>query len=181
MPKKPEILESKIIAESRLFKIEGMHLRFSNGEERHFERIHGWSHGSVMIIPMLDDKTILLIREYAAGVDEYILGFPKGAIDPNEDLLVTANRELKEEVGYGAKEIIPISNFSASPGYFTSVMQLVIAKDLYPEKLEGDEPEAIEVIPWSLDKVDALLEHPEFYEARSMAALLLLVRNYYGR
>ncbi len=178
VPKKPEILESKILAKSRLFKIEGMHLRFSNGEERHFERIHGWAHGSVMIVPMLDDKTILLIREYAAGVGEYILGFPKGAIDPDEDLLITANRELKEEVGYGANDIIPISKFSASPGYFTSVMQLVIAKDLYPEKLEGDEPEPIEVVPWSLEKVDELLEHPEFYEARSMAALLLIQQRF---
>jgi len=178
MPKKPEILESKMVAKSRLFKIEAMHLRFSNGEERHFERIHGWPYGSVMIVPMLDKQTLLLIREYAAGVGEYVLGFPKGAIDPTEDLYATTNRELKEEVGYGANEIIPIAKFSASPGYYTSVMQIVIARGLYEEKLEGDEPEPLEVVPWSLDNMDALLEHPEFYEARSVAALLLVAKNY---
>jgi len=178
MSKKPEILESNIVAKSRLFKIEEMHLRFSNGEERRFERIHGWSHGSVMMVPMLDDKTMLLVREYAAGVGEYILGFPKGAMDPNEDLYVTANRELKEEVGYGANDIIHVCKFATSPGYHTSVMQLVIAKDLYPEKHQGDEPEPLEVIPWSLDKLEELLVHPEFYESRSIAALLLVAKHY---
>ncbi len=177
MPTKPDILESKIVAESRLFKIEEMHLRFSNGEERQFERIHGWAHGSVMIVPMLDKKTILLVREYAAGVGEYILGFPKGAINADEDIYITANRELKEEVGCGAQEIISIGRFSASPGYYTSVMQLVVARGLYKEKLEGDEPEPLEVVSWSLDNIDALLAHSEFYEARSMAALLMIERK----
>lgn len=181
MLKKPEILESKMVAKSRLFQIEEMHLRFSNGQERHFERIHGWPHGSVMIVPMLDAKTLLLIREYAAGVGEYVLGFPKGAIAPDEDLYVTTDRELKEEVGYGTNEIIPLAKFSASPGYYTSVMQVVIARDLYEEKLEGDEPEPLEVVRWSLDDIDALLAHPEFYEARSVAALLLVAKNHYGK
>jgi ADP-ribose diphosphatase len=57
-------------------------------------------------------------------------------------------------------------------------MQLVIAKDLYPEKLQGDEPEPLEVIPWSLDNLEELLVHPEFYEARSIAALLLVAKHY---
>ena len=57
------------------------------------------------------------------------------------------------------------------------MMHIVLAKDLYPKKLEGDEPEAIEVIPWKISNIDALLRHPEFHEARSIAALLLLERN----
>jgi len=179
MPEKPKVLKSNIIAKSRLFKIEAMHLRFSNGQERHFERIQGWPHGSVMMVPMLDEKTFLLIREYAAGVDEYILGFPKGAIDKGEDLYVTANRELKEEVGYGAKEITLLTQLTASPGYYSSVMQVVIARDLYEEKIEGDEPEPLEVVPWSMDNIDALLAHPEFYEARSIASLLIMARKHH--
>ena len=180
MNKKPEILHKTVLAQSRLFNIEGLHLRFSNGQERHFERIHGRGNGSVMIVPMLDNETILLVREYSAGVDEYVLGFPKGAVEQDEDLLATAERELKEEVGYGAHDMWVIACYSASPGYLRSMMHIIVAKDLYRAPIPGDEPEPMAVIPWRLDCIDDLLADPEFHEARSVAALLLLERQQRG-
>ena len=181
MPTKPKILESKIITESRLFKIEGIHLRFSNGEERHFERIHGWAHGSVMIVPMLDDSTILLIREYGAGVHDYYLGFPKGIIDEGETPNEAANRELKEEVGYGAKTFTSLKSMTASPGYMARSMNLILAEDLYEEKLEGDEPEPIDVLEWRFDALDELMARDDFCEARSIAAVLLVREMLYAK
>lgn len=178
MSKLPEILKTTTAAESRFFHVEGLELRFSNGNERYFERVRGPAGGAVMIVPMLDDDTVLLIREYGAGVGRYVLGFPKGAVEDDEDVIATANRELMEEVGYGANELTIISHMSASPGYLGSIMQLIVARDLYEERLDGDEPEPIEVIPWKLNNVDALLAHEEFFEARSIAALLLIEREY---
>lgn len=170
----PKILGSEIVTESRLFKIEKIHLRFANGQERHYERLLGRATGSVMVVPVLDDETILLIREYGAGVEQYTLGFPKGAMEPGEDALESANREIKEEVGYGANDLQLVKKVCLSPGYMESSSHLVIARDLYPCREPGDEPEPIEVVPWRLDDLDALLEHPEFFEARSIAALLFL-------
>lgn len=174
----PKILGTKEICASRLFRIDLVHLRFSNGEERYFERIQGWAKGSVMVLPMFDEETVLLIREYGVGVNGYTLGFPKGAVHVDEDILETANRELQEEVGYKAGELKQIMEFSASPGYLTASMQLVIARDLTDSKLEGDEPESLEVIPWRLDRVDELLANPEFIEARSIAAMLWIEREW---
>lgn len=173
---KPQILDSKIVAQSRLFTVEQLHLRFSNGEERFYERLKGRAAGSVMVVPVLDEKTILLVREYGAGVGQYTLGFPKGAMEAGEDLLVTANRELMEEVGYAARDLQVLKKLCLSPGYMESASYLVIARDLYAEQAEGDEPEPIEVIEWSLDDLDSLLDHPEFFEARSIAAVLWLQR-----
>lgn len=177
MSKKPEILSIKSIANSRLFNVESVHLRFSNGEERQFERIHGRAKGAVMVVPMLDDETVLLVREYAAGLDEYWIGFPKGALDHDGlSKEQTANRELMEEVGYGARQIKWLTRFSASPGYMSSMMDVYVARDLFPRREVGDEAEPLEVIEWKLKDIDQLLAHPEFHEARSIAALLLLVR-----
>jgi len=174
---KPEVLSTKILAKTKIFQVSGVHLRFSNGKECHFEKADVVFSGAVMIVPMLDDETILLIREYATAAGDYTLGFPKGAIDhPGDDILETANRELMEEAGYGANELTWLMQMSLSPAYFDAKMEIVLAKDLYPKKLAGDEPEAIEVIPWKLKDVDALLAHPEFTESRSIAALLLLER-----
>ncbi|OGO90615.1 MAG: ADP compounds hydrolase NudE [Coxiella sp. RIFCSPHIGHO2_12_FULL_42_15] len=175
--KKPQILKSTILAKTAIFTIEGLDLRFSNGEERCYERVQGGARGSVLIVPLLDAETMLLIREYAAGVDDYLLAFPKGAIASGEDALSTAQRELQEEAGYGATTLTLLGRVSAAPGYMSSMMDIVLAQELYPAEAVGDEPEPIEVIPWQLNKVDALITHPAFHEARSLAALLLLERH----
>lgn len=182
MSKKPNILSTTVIAKSKLFDIEDVHLRFSNGQERHFERIHGHrGYGSVMVVAMPDPETVLLVREYGVGADSYVLGFPKGAMEKEEDPIVTAGREIKEELGYGARQFTYLTRVSASPGYLRSMMDVIIATDLYEEKIEGDEPEPLEVIPWKLSQMDELLKNPEFHEARSIAALLLVERFVHAR
>ena len=90
---------------------------------------------------MVDRNTVLLIREYSAGVDRYELGLPKGKIDPGESLLNAANRELKEEVGFGAKKLQHLISLSIAPSYLEHMIDIVVAEELYEEKLEGDEPE----------------------------------------
>lgn len=175
--KYPDILDTHIVAESRLFTIEAVHLRFSNGEERHYERLKGRTVGSVLVVPMLDESTLLLIREYGTGVGQYTLGFPKGAIEVDEDVIVTANRELMEEIGYGARSLIELKKVCLSPGYMELSSYIILARDLYACHEQGDEPEAIEVVPWKLTEVDELLQCPEFFEARSIAALLLMAKT----
>lgn len=177
MNKKPLILNETVVAQSRLFDIREFHLRFSNGQERHFERISGRRYGSVMIVPFLNEETVLLVREYGAGIGDYVLGFPKGAVENKEDILITAERELKEEVGYGARDMSIIACYSASPGYLHSMMHIIVARDLYKETAYGDEPEPLEIVPWKLSNLDELLAHPEFHEARSVAALFLVERK----
>jgi ADP-ribose diphosphatase len=170
----PKLLSTKILAKTRIFTIEETHMRFSNGHEQLFERICGRHPGAVMILPMLDEETFLLIREYAPAANAYFLGFPKGAMDVGENPLESANRELMEETGYGASSLTHLAKWSLSPAYFNASMDIVLAKNLYPQKMEGDEPEPIEVIPWKIKDIDALLAHPEFHESRSVAAVLLL-------
>lgn len=173
-PIKPECRAHRIVAESALFYIEQLELIFSNGAMRHFERIHGRAKGSILIIPMLTNETILLIREYAAGVDRYELGFPKGLREAGEDPLESANRELMEEVGYGARDLRLLKTVTLSPGYMSAATQVILARDLYPKQLPGDEPEKIEVVPWHLSDIEALMAREDFTEARSIAALFMV-------
>lgn len=173
MAKKPEVLHRSERARSRLFRVETVGLRFSNGTEVEYERLTSSTSGAVLVIPMLDAHTVLLIREYAAGTDRYELALPKGRVEAGEDPLSAANRELMEEVGYGARELTSLRKLSIAPGYMQHVTEIVLARELYPQRLAGDEPEPIEVVPWSLHRLDALLELPECSEARSIAALYM--------
>ncbi|MDI1291185.1 MAG: ADP compounds hydrolase NudE [Methylobacter sp.] len=180
MSQKPTILNKTIIATSRLFRIESLDIEFSNGELRNYERLARGNSGSgaVLIVPMLDAETVLLIREYSAGVHRYELGLPKGKTDAGESFLDAANRELKEEVGFGARSLHHLSTFSIAPSYLEHVTEIVLAQDLYAEKLEGDEPEELEVIPWKLSNINALLATGECTEARSIAALFMALEYF---
>ena len=73
--------------------VEVLDLEVSNGERRHFHRQKPHGHGAVVVVPMLDDDTVLLVREYAAGVHRYELGLVKGRIDAGESPIEAANRE----------------------------------------------------------------------------------------
>lgn len=172
----PQIHQRKIIAQSNLFRVEQLDLEFSNGEKRQFERMSGSGRGAVMIIPFINEHEFLLVREYAAGTHSYQLGFPKGLIDPGELAEHAANRELKEEVGYGAHELIALHTVSMAPAFFNAQMQIFIARQLYAERLLGDEPEPMEVIPWSINNIDELLAREDFIEARCIAGLFLALK-----
>ncbi len=174
MSKKPIILNKTTIATTRIFHIESLDIQFSNGEIRNYERLARKTNGgAVLIVPMLDNETVLLIKEYSAGVHRYEIGLPKGKVDPDETFLDAANRELKEEIGFGARKLYHLSTFSLAPSYLEHTTEIIIAQDLYLDKLTGDEPEELEVIPWKINKINELVANEICTEARSIAALFM--------
>ena len=177
MAELPKVLNSRIVARSRIFTIEQVSLLFPNGNQVEFERMAGSAHGAVLIIPVLEDS-VLLVREYSAGSERYELGFPKGRIENDEDPLDAANREIQEEVGYAAGELEKLRTITLAPAYSRSVTHIVLARDLYPSVLQGDEPEPLEVVAWKLDNLDALLQHKELTEARSITCIYMLKELY---
>lgn len=173
MPVKPEVLKVIPTAKSRLFQVEELHLRFSNGVERVYERLASRGRGAVMIVALDEQQQVLLIREYAGGIEDYTLTLPKGLVDPGETILQAADRELKEEVGFGARQLQPLKQMTAAPNYMGHRLTAVLAQNLYPCKLEGDEPEPLEVVRWPLADIDTLVQQAEFTEGRAIAALYL--------
>ena len=175
MRQKPEVLAREIVASSRLFRVEEVQLRFYNGVERTYERLvgRGNGYGAVMIVAMADAEHALLVEEYCGGTDAYELSLPKGLIEPGEDVLAAADRELKEEAGFGARELEHLTELSLSPGYMSQKIQVVLAQGLYEERLEGDEPEPMRVERVNLRDLSSLAQHPQFSEGRALAALYL--------
>ena len=169
----PEIISVRSIAQSRLFHIEELDLMFSNGEQRTYERLAGGRRSAVIVVALNEQDELMLIKEYAAGFHEIQLSLVKGAADSGESLKDAANRELQEEIGYGAKSIQHLKSLTIAPGHMGFTIDVLLATELYVATLEGDEPEPPELVTWPVDSIDELIASPEFCEARAIAALCL--------
>ena len=169
----PEILETKTVATSRLFSIETLRLRFSNGVERLYERLPARGRQAVIVVAVNTDHEVILVREYLAGLHRYELNLPKGTVDPGETFEEAANRELKEEAGFGARKLDYVRQITLAPAYMGFSIHVILARDLYPESLPGDEPEIMEVERWAQKDLDQLVMSDLLSESRSIAALKL--------
>ena len=169
----PHILSLSTVAKSHLFEIQAVNLKFSNGIDRTYERFRPFNRDSVMVIA-IDGEDLLLVREYAVGTEQYELGFVKGGMDMGETPEQSANRELQEEIGFGAKKWTFLRTMKINPQIMGHKMHVLLGEDLYPNKLEGDEPEPLEIVRYPLSQLDTLLVSDEFNEARNLAALYSL-------
>lgn len=177
----PRVIDRRPAANTRVFRIEEVDLVFANGARRTYERILGSDRGAVLVAPV-DDEVLHLVREYATGMDRYELTFVKGNVDPGEDMLAAANRELREEIGMAARSLEHLHSVTTAPGYLRHSTHMVLARDLIEDRSEdGDEPEPLEHVTWPLSRLDTLLGHEEFTDSRSVAALFLLQRWLTGR
>lgn len=173
MSRLPRIHERRRREPGDLFTIEQLDLEFSNGERRIYERLVSRGLGAVIVVPVRDDGQVLLVREYAVGLHHYEIGLVKGRLEAGESLLEGAQRELREEAGFAARDLRELTQLSLAPGYMTHITHVVLARDLYPSRLPGDEPEELEVVPWPLAKLDELTARPDCTEGRTIAALYI--------
>jgi len=169
----PEIVNKKVIAQTGAFIVEALDLRFSNGVERKYQRLRKGGREAVIIVALSDNDEIMLVREYCAGFHEVRLSLPKGTVDLGETLEDAARRELSEEIGYSAKSVNVVKELSLAPSHMGFTIHVIFATDLYPNELEGDEPEPLELVRWPVEGLPDLIESTEFSEARAIAALTL--------
>jgi len=173
IPELPVIHKRQERPEKSLFRVEALDLEFSNGEQRTYERLISRGVGAVIIVAMPDADTVLLVREYACGVHRYEVGLPKGRLEPGESHVEGANRELQEEVGFAARDLKELGELTLAPGYMTHATRVVLARDLYPSRLPGDEPEELQVIEWPIANLTELVQRDDCTEGRTIAALYM--------
>ncbi|MFZ6016929.1 MAG: NUDIX hydrolase [Nitrospirota bacterium] len=117
-----------------------------------FERVN--CKGIVAIVPVTDDKEVLLIRQFRPAVNGYVIEFPAGLNDRGDTLEKAARRELLEETGYSAKEIVFLTEGPMSSGASGEILTVFLAKGLEFKGIgKMDEAEDIEVLKIPIDKL----------------------------
>lgn len=127
---------------------------------------------AVVMAPITDDGDLLLVRQYRRAIDDELYELPAGGINRGEDPRKAADRELREETGFSAGELIPLGGFYAAPGYSDEWLHLFVARNLKRDPLDPDEDESIDLVSVSLEEVVELIDSGEIRDAKSVAGIL---------
>jgi ADP-ribose pyrophosphatase len=133
-------------------------------------------HGAVAIVPLLDESTVLLIRQYRQAVDEYLLEIPAGTLEDGENIEACAARELEEEIGYTAASLTRMLSQFLAPGYSNEVLHAFLGENLTQTQTLPDVDEDIEVVPVQLADIVPMILDGTIRDAKSIAALLVALR-----
>lgn len=128
--------------------------------------------GAVAILPIDSQGNLILIEQWRRAINRITLEIPAGMIDPGENPLACAQRELQEEIGYKAAELTPFGGCYSSPGMIAEYIQFFIAKDLIESRLYADDTEGIDHrrvrVPEALD----MIGQGEICDAKTIVAIL---------
>ncbi len=127
--------------------------------------------GSAVIIPVFADKTIGLIKQYRYVVDSYIYEVPAGTMDPKEQPAQCAARELEEETGFSASELIPLGKTLLLPAYSDEISYIYLAKGLIPTAQKLDADEIISVEQFKITDIMEMIDTAKIVDALSILAI----------
>lgn len=131
--------------------------------------------GSVVLIPLIDDK-VVMIRQYRWALAETILELPAGTRDWDEDPLLCAQRELREETGYRAARLTPLGEIWPAPGFTNEILTFFLAQELSHDPLPGDFDEDITLAPLPLRELQAMITSGELKDGKSIIGLERAIR-----
>ena len=127
--------------------------------------------GSVGIVPVLDDGRILIEHQYRHCVRRFLFEVPAGTLEPGEDPADCARRELEEETGHTASEIIPLGRTHILPAYSDEVIHLFLARGLTATAARPDPDEIIRTRAYRLEELLGMIASGEITDALTILML----------
>jgi ADP-ribose pyrophosphatase len=162
-------LSSETVFRGSLLHVKRDTVRLPSGAETGREYI--MHPGAVLVVPVLDNGNLVFERQFRYPLHKTFIELPAGKIDPDEDILVTGQRELLEETGYTANAWSYLAALHPCIGYSDEVIHIFLARGLQAGEHRRDHDESLEVFELSLpDAMDAL-RRGEITDGKTMIAL----------
>jgi ADP-ribose pyrophosphatase len=171
-------LSSETVFQGSLLHVKRDQVRLPNGNETGREYIvHP---GAVLVIPVLDDGRLVFERQFRYPLRKVFIELPAGKIDPNEDKLITGQRELLEETGYTAREWRHLAALHPCIGYSDEIIHIYLASGLQAGDHCRDHDESLEVFTLTLDEAMRALRSGEITDGKTMIALFWAEKHLAG-
>lgn len=127
--------------------------------------------GSTAVVPLFEDNTVLMERQYRHAVRDYLLEIPAGTMEPGELPLTCARRELEEETGYAAEEFIALSRVLILPSYSDEKIYIYLARRLTLTQRNLDKDEIIDVVKYPLSDAMNMIDDGQIRDALTVLGL----------
>ena len=168
------VTASERIYEGKIVRLRVDTIALPNGKTSKREVVE---HGeAVAIVPMRDDKTVLLVRQFRLPAGKVLLEIPAGGLEEGEDAQEAAARELSEEIGMTPGRLVSLYSAYLAPGYTTEKIHGFLALDLTEKPGQADEDEFVELAPMPLEDAIAAIATGEIEDAKTIAGLTLAAR-----
>lgn len=166
-------LEERFIYKGKLFSVKADEVETSWGKRTVREIVvHP---GAVVIIPMLDEDTVILVKQYRYAASKILLELPAGVIERGERPEESAMRELEEETGFRAERIEKLGSLYLAPGYSTEVAHFYIAEGLIECGQKPEPDEKIKIVPMKIRDLLQMVKNGELEDAKTVAGILMLM------
>ena len=170
----PKIINSQKVFDGRVFNVTVDTV--SEGEVT-YQREEVHHHGSAVIIPVFDDGSVALVRQYRHPAVRYLLEAPAGTLANGERPEAGAARELQEELGVVAARLEKLSEFFVSPGFCEEKMWVYLATELSEGRQLLDEDEILEVVRLPIADALEMITSGEIQDAKTIIGLMLAARQ----
>ena len=167
--KKAIVKSTTQIYNGRIFDFVTENLKLPNGRDTEIAFIR--HPGSIAVVPLLDDNTVVMEKQYRHPVGEYLLEIPAGTLEPNESPLDCAKRELMEETGFRAQELTELGKIHMIPAYSDEEIHVFIARGLTPAEQDLDPDEIIEVVTYPLEKAVQMIDAGKITDALTILSI----------
>ncbi len=172
-------LRAERVYSGRVLNLDIDTVRFPDGSIGTLEMIR--HSGASAVVPLLDapdaaDPRVVLLRQFRHATDGVVWEIPAGRLDPGEDPEACARRELKEEAGYLARAVTPLTTIYTTPGFTDERIHLFLATDLQAGSHNREPDEFVEVheVRWS--QALELIRTGEIQDSKTLVALLFVER-----
>ena len=177
--KKATVKSTTEVYKGRIFNFVTENLTLPNGRDAEMAFIR--HPGSIAVVPLLDDNTVVMELQYRHPVGEYLLEIPAGTLEPGESPLNCAKRELMEETGYSAQELVELGKIHMIPAYSDEEIHVFIARGLTPAKQNLDPDEIIEVVTYPLAKAVQMIDAGKITDALTILSIQMAWIRFKGK
>lgn len=168
------VVETRRLFQGRVLKLRVDRVRLEGGVEATREVVE--HPGAVAVVAVDQQRQVVLVRQYRHPVGQPLDELPAGKLEPGEDPLLAAQRELEEETGLLAGSWREIGDFFTAPGFADERMRLYLALDLRPGQVHPDADEDLQTFRLNLRDAARAATEGRFHDAKTLAGLLLADR-----